>query len=50
MLDVGDDELDVGDDNDAPPEVAEGAGRCGEVTQMYLERKSTGQNMEVPGP
>ena len=50
MLDVGDDELDVGDDNDASLEVAEGAGRRGEVTRMYLERKSTGQNTEVPGP
>ena len=50
MLDVGDDELDVGDDNDASPEVAEGAGRHGEVMRMYLERKSTGQNTEVPGP
>jgi hypothetical protein len=39
MLAVGDDELAVGDDDDASSEVAEGgarAGRLGEVTQMGL--------------
>ena len=49
MLVVGSDELIVGDDNDASPEVAKGAGRRGEVTRMYLERKSMGQNTEVLG-
>jgi hypothetical protein len=39
MLTVGDDELTVGDDNDASLEVAKGgarAGRLGEVTWMGL--------------
>jgi hypothetical protein len=39
VLAVGDDELAVGDDDDASSEVAEGgarAGRLGEVTRMGL--------------
>jgi len=39
VLAVGDDELDVGHDDDASPEVAGDAGRL-EVTRMGLGKKS----------